>query len=639
MNTASANVIAAPSPGHAATAATGDDSSQGAPAWGRACAAIDLLAYAPDHFGGAVVRARPGPVRDAWLERLKATLATGTPLRRMPVTIADERLLGGLDLTATLRSGQPVAARGLLAEADGGFVLIHGAERLSTALVARLSAALDKGSVTLAREGVSLTTPARIAVLAFDESLGGEAESLSPALAARLAFWIDLDAVSMRDLASVPEAQPAPVAQQPRATISEEALMALAQVADMLGITDLNALLLARRVAVALADLQELESVDIVCLTQAVECVLGPRATRLPPVPDVEDENEPPPAEDSPPEETQNEHPPPPAQPSAQEPDTTDHAEEQPPPDPTILDQALEDVLLAAAASAIPDNLLNALRQNGLNRRNGTHQGGSGQKRQSTMRGRPIGVQPGKLGGGARLALVDTLRAAAPWQRLRRPFGAASVSGQPDRVAVRAEDIRLKRFSERSESTVIFVVDASGSAAFERLAEVKGAVELILSDAYAARTQVALVVFRGVKAEVLLPPTRSLTRARSLLSGLPGGGATPLAAGLDVASALALSERRKGHTPLLLILSDARANVSRDGQYDRTLALAEAQDAARRIAAERLSAVLIDTGRWPSEQAANLAVTLQGRYAPLPRADAQAMQMLANDLIVRKAAS
>ncbi len=129
-------------------------------------------------------------------------------------------------------------------------------------------------------------------------------------------------------------------------------------------------------------------------------------------------------------------------------------------------------------------------------------------------------------------------------------------------MVVRRDDFRIARFAERAEATTIFAVDASGSAAVARLAEAKGAVELLLAEAYVARTQVALVAFRGTVAEVVLPPTRSLARAKRALAGLAGGGGTPLAAGLDVAAAVARVERGRGRSPFVVVLTDGRANIA-----------------------------------------------------------------------------
>ena len=148
-----------------------------------------------------------------------------------------------------------------------------------------------------------------------------------------------------------------------------------------------------------------------------------------------------------------------------------------------------------------------------------------------------IGAQtlPELLPQGARIDLVATLRAAAPWQPLRR-----RQTPRPEAaLLVRASDIRLKRFRETSDRVLIFAVDASGSAAFARLAEAKGAIELLLAQAYARRDHVALLAFRGAQAELILPPTRSLVQTKRRLAGVPGGGGTPLASALQLALATA----------------------------------------------------------------------------------------------------
>ena len=218
-----------------------------------------------------------------------------------------------------------------------------------------------------------------------------------------------------------------------------------------------------------------------------------------------------------------------------------------------------------------------------------------------------------------RLNLVETLRAAAPWQRLRR----AREAERAGRIAIRAEDFRVTRFKQRSETATVFAVDASGSTAFNRLAEAKGAVELLLADCYVRRDQVALLAFRGDSADLLLPPTRSLVRTKRALSGLPGGGGTPLAAGIDAAAALGLDLRRRGITPLLVFLTDGQANIARDGQPGRPQARADAEAAARRLAAQRLTALLIDTSPRPNDKARSLAALMQALYLPLPQADAR----------------
>ena len=172
-------------------------------------------------------------------------------------------------------------------------------------------------------------------------------------------------------------------------------------------------------------------------------------------------------------------------------------------------------------------------------------------------------------------------------------------------------------------SLTIFAVDASGSSALNRMGEAKGAIELLLAACYARREQVALVAFRGTRPEVLLPPTRALARARRALSGLPGGGATPLAGGIDAACNLAVTARRAGQSSLVVVLTDGRANIDRDGVAHRARAGEQAIDAARRIAAERIDALLVDTSPMPGAKGADLARAMSARYLALPNAGAR----------------
>ncbi len=192
-------------------------------------------------------------------------------------------------------------------------------------------------------------------------------------------------------------------------------------------------------------------------------------------------------------------------------------------------------------------------------------------------------------------------------------------------MIVRRDDFRVARFAERSATTTIFAVDASGSAAAARLAEAKGAVELLLAEAYVSRAEVALVAFRGVHAEVVLPPTRSLARAKRVLADLAGGGGTPLAAGIATAAALATVERRRGRTPAVVVLTDGRANIAGDGTASRERAAADALAAARGLASDGTATVFIDTSARPRPEGAALAAAMRARYAALPAAGAAAM--------------
>ncbi|WP_043338835.1 magnesium chelatase subunit D [Belnapia moabensis] len=554
--------------------------------WADATRAAALLAIDPAGLGGASLRAPPGPVRDAWLALLRTLLPPATPWRRLPLGIADSRLLGGLDLAATLQSGRPVAERGILAEADGGLLLLAMAERLAPGTAARLAAALDTGEVAAERDGLTLRAPARVTLIALDEGIGPD-ESPPAALLDRLALRLDLTPIppsATRALAPTAGQIIAARALLPRIAAGPDVLEALCATAATLGIDSLRPPLLALRLARAAAALAGREAVAEEDAALAARLVLGPRATQAPAAPEPE-------------------APPPPPPPET--------AEDQPPqPSP----EQLGEILLAAAEAAIPAGLLDQLRLAPARTRT---PGTSGTRRASPLRGRPIGSRPGDLRGGTRLALVDTLRAAAPWQRLR--------GGGSPRLRIAREDIRIRRFQQRSETATLFLVDASGSAALHRLAEAKGAVELLLAECYVRRDRVALLAFRGTGAELLLPPTHSLVRARRSLAALPGGGGTPIASALDQALALADAIQRRGQTPLLVLLTDGRANIARDGRPGRERAMAEALEAARALRAARIAALLVDTSPRPQEAGRSLAAALGGRYIPLPYADAAAI--------------
>jgi magnesium chelatase subunit D len=510
-------------------------------------------------------------------------------MRRVPISVDDERLLGGLDLGATLAAGRRIVRNGLLAEADGGVIVLPMAERIAPGVASRIAAAIDTGEVVTERDGVGLRADTRFVTVAFDD--GVEDERPPEALLERLAFRFDLSEV--RGLgAGKDDPVSGPVERGDARAFSDSLGMSgfelLAASGAALGVDSVRALQFALRAARASAVLHG-RAVGEDDLALGVRLVLVPRATRMP----------------APPEEA-----------GAPPPDRGEGAGKSEG-DP----QAVEDRVLAAALASLPADVLARLAAGGGRSRNAARGSGGGERRKSPQRGRPAGTRAGIPRGGLRLSLIDTLRAAAPWQRLR---GGGSV-GSGGRVRIRKDDLRVRRFETRAEALTIFAVDASGSAALARLAEAKGAVELLLGQAYVRRAQVALVAFRGTAAELLLPPTRSLARARRSLSELPGGGGTPIAAGLAAARELAEAARARGRTPFLVVLTDGRANVALDGGTVREAAERDAHAAALAIGASGIATAFVDISPRPRPEGAKLAAAMRARYLPLPKADAHAM--------------
>lgn len=582
--------------------------------------AAALLAIDPRGLGGARLMGPAGPVRDAWLEALRAMLPPATPWRRLPQHASEERLTGGLDLQATLAAGRPVLQQGLLAAADGGIVVAAMAERLAAGTAAQVAAALDGGCVRIERDGLSAVVPARVALVALDEAEGDDTP-LASALADRLALWLPLAGLSWRDLpdpALVAETAAAVAAARTRldaVEVPDDVLAALVETTRVLGVDSPRAAWGALRATRASAALQGRAVATAEDASCAARLVLGPRATRLP----------------TPPEPPQE-----PAQQEPQEQASSDAAEPAPPPDdtevpdtpPPSIDepQSLEDRVLEAAAAALPAGLLAQLLHGDGSRVRATQGGKAGAAKASRQRGRPLGARRGPPVHGARLHLVATLRAAAPWQPLRRrAWEAMPGRGAGPRVHVRSDDFHVRRFSERRGTTTVFAVDASGSSALHRLAEAKGAVELLLAECYVRRDEVAVVAFRGTGAELLLAPTRSLVRAKRSLAAMPGGGGTPLAAGIDAATRVAAQVLRDGASPMLVLLTDGRANVTLAGVAGRAQAAEEALAAARRLRALGASCLLVDTSVRPEPAAAALALAMGARYLAMPQADARAL--------------
>ncbi len=533
--------------------------------WERAETALKLIAIDPTGLGGIVVRGRVSPARDAFFAACKTL--DPHPVKLHP-TMMSEALDGAIDITTTLERGKLTYHDGLLAQSDKLFLLAM-AERADPYLAARLASALDACGIR--------------GLIAMDEGADPD-EQIPSSLSDRLAFMLDVEHLSLADIAQ--KIQVEPVARIGAVDIPDDLPEQLVVLAVQLGISSLRAPSFALRTAKAHAVLFGRNRVVSEDISAALELTYAHRATQIP--------------------ET--------TEPTPPEPQNTERSSNTESSADTLSIPA--DILLEAVLSALPDGLLDQLR---LAKSKGGKGAGSGKKTVGNRRGRPLpsrGANTRKT--GARIDLMATLRAAVPWQTIRKTH-------QPDRTGaiVRPSDLRHKRYEELSDRLLVFAVDASGSAAAARLGEAKGAVELLLGEAYSRRDHVALIAFRGADAEVLLPPTRSLVQTKRRLAALPGGGGTPLAAGLRSAMAMSDTARKKGQTPTLIVLTDGRSNIDLSGNANREAAARDALQIGHEIGAQGIDSIVIDTGNRPEQSLKMLAQAMSGHYLPMPRADAR----------------
>ena len=602
---------------------------------GDAATIAALFAVDPVGLGGVALRSPACDNRDQWLALLKSLLPTQTPLRRVPLNINDTALLGGLDLGATLQAGKPIALKGLLSQADGGVLVLAMAERMSLSSAARFGSVLDTGMVALQRDGLDTSAKASLGLVALDEGANDD-EQMPAGLADRLAFRLLMGAQDEDEEGPEWTAQEVLNARErlSQVTIDDEAVQALCAAALALGIDSLRASVFAVRVARAAAALAGSNTVEEEHTGVAARLVLAPRATRLPPAAPPENEAQDTPAENQEPpknsdSDNKSEPPEPPSKPDAPDAENKDESnadgdqEEAQDEDPG-LPENLAELVLEAAQAAIPSGLLARLKMGQLHRAKTPTSGSAGALQKNALRGRPVGARKGEPRAGQRINVLETLRAAAPWQKLRQRQQAPT-DGQIQRIVVRKEDFHVTRFRQSGQTTTVFVVDASGSSALNRLAEAKGAVELLLADCYVRRDSVAVLAFRGQTAELILPPTRSLARAKRSLAGLPGGGGTPLAHAIDAAILLADQLRKKGETPIVVLLTDGKGNIARDGRPGRAQAAADALAAATEMRLRGFSTLLVDTSPQAQDAAKNLAQAMGAQYLALPYAGANSL--------------
>ena len=541
--------------------------------------ALNLCSMAPHTFGGIVFK-NASEAHISHLRGLFRSEAIPPTILQPFYTLTD--LMGGVDAVSSMSSGKLVKQPGLL-EKPGWFIQVMG-EKLPLENQAVISKQIDEKKIG--------------PIIIFDESRQDDPNVLQK-ISDRLAFEIDL--INVRHCDFKP-AKPSPFDNENHQShITSNQQEALTIAAVKLGVYSIRPVIMAQNAAKSLASLSGRDLVSSSDLELASTLVLSHRAIVI-----QSDE----------PDQTDNSF----DENKATEKDEGDELNSE-------QTQLLKDMIIEAVKANLPNDLINQMR---ISKKElvKTSKTGFGTKIRAKVRGRPKPAITGRPNGQDRIEILATLRQAAPWQKMRR-------RQQPDRkgLIILPGDLQIQQFENRSERVIIFVVDASGSAAVARLAEAKGAVELMLANAYSKRDFVALIGFRDQFAQVLLEPTRSLVQAKKNLSSFAAGGGTPLASGLEKALKLSERSRQSSKTPIIALLTDGKANIDLNGKPGRDAAMDDAQKIAKIAREAKISSIFIDVGRKSNPKLFDLAQIMDAQYVNLPRANAKDLsQSLTNSL-------
>ncbi len=519
----------------------------------------------------------------------------------LPVNATEDRVCGTLDLEKALQTGQRHFEPGLLAHVHRGILYIDEVNLLDDHIVDVLLDAAAMRVNVVEREGVRMAHPSRFLLIG---TMNPEEGHLRPQLLDRFGLCVDVEAIlDVEDRAEIvlrrlawerdPERLSADYAPaqadlasrivQARSlldqvSVTEDQVRKIAQLCVQLDIRSHRADIVIAQAAATLAALDGRSTVQDTDIQRAAELAIPHRTRRRPFEEQRLDPDQIAQALNTSPPPSQ---PPPLASDSGAE-DSSTSAD--PPQTPTPCAETVFEIGERVAAT-LPAPAPPRQRRDGNGR--------AVRSLSKTQRGRYVRTAiPTEPAMSSEVAVGATLRAAAPHQAIRQAETTAPS------IQVRPSDVRVKIRETDVSTTVLFIVDASGSmGAAERMRAAKGAALSLLEEAYVRRDQVGLIAFRDQGADVLLHPTDSVELAHECLRTLPTGGPTPLSHGLTTALRVSQQTRQRNPTALCLavLISDGKANVPHDNAPDAPTPYEQALASARRLVQNDVHLLVLDT--------------------------------------------
>lgn len=507
------------------------------------------------------------------------------PFVQVPLNVMEDRLIGSADLEESIKTGKTVFSPGLLAKAHRGVLYVDDINLLDEETANILLNVVNEGYVIVEREGISLRYPCKPLLVA---TFNPEESGLRDHLLDRIAISLSADSQpldiqqrvqavnTVLNFASSGAQKNGQAQQELEEAISNEDDLKTAIVFAREYIKDLKiapsqvqylceeairagcqghrAEIFACEVAKASAALEG-RQVTADDLRLAVKLAIAPRGTFIQTPMDQDDLMPPPPPPPPPPQmDDKNQDDKDEKEEEKEEEDKDEEEQEDEKEAPDVPDVPQEFMFDVDATPLDPDLIDFASKQ-----RSGA--GGGRGLIFSQDRGRYIKPMLPK-GKVVRLAVDATLRAAAVYQKSRRQR-AIGTKNEGRKVFIEQSDVRIKKMARKAGSLIIFVVDASGSMALNRMNAAKGAAISLLTEAYQSRDKISLIPFQGEAADILLPPTKSITMAKKRLEQMPCGGGSPLAHGLQSAMLTGINAQRSGDVGkvVVVLISDGRANV------------------------------------------------------------------------------